>query len=101
MSWIRDGHNVKASYIGNIVTGTVTDSRVKYGGAVQYTVKLDNPIEIYGRIADHLLIDNDDLINDYTSKTKFVKNLMSGKIAEIEEDTPWCCNPASETFWSM
>ena len=33
--------------------------------------------------------------------TKVVKNLMSGKDVEIAEDTPWCCNPASETYWSM
>lgn len=30
-----------------------------------------------------------------------VKNLMSGKDVEIDADTPWCCNPASETYWSM
>lgn len=34
-------------------------------------------------------------------KTKVVKNLMSGKEVEIAEDTPWCCNPSSETYWSM
>jgi hypothetical protein len=32
---------------------------------------------------------------------KTVKNLMSGKDVEIDADTPWCCNPASETYWSM
>jgi hypothetical protein len=32
---------------------------------------------------------------------KTVKNLMTGKDVEIAEDTPWCCNPASETYWSM
>ena len=32
---------------------------------------------------------------------KTVKNLMTGKDIEIDADTPWCCNPASETFWSM
>ena len=32
---------------------------------------------------------------------KTVKNLMTGKDVQIAEDTPWCCNPASETFWSM
>jgi hypothetical protein len=37
----------------------------------------------------------------YPVKTKVVKNLMSGKEVEIAEDTPWCCNPASETYWSM
>jgi hypothetical protein len=34
-------------------------------------------------------------------KTMVVKNLMTGKPVEIEADTPWCCNPASETYWSM
>ena len=32
---------------------------------------------------------------------KLVKNLMSGEYIMIAEDTPWCCNPASETYWSM
>ena len=32
---------------------------------------------------------------------KVVKNLMTGKDVEIAEDTPWCCNPASESYWSM
>jgi hypothetical protein len=30
-----------------------------------------------------------------------VKNLMTGSNVEIDRDTPWCCNPASETYWSM
>jgi hypothetical protein len=30
-----------------------------------------------------------------------VKNLMTGKPVQIDRDTPWCCNPASETYWSM
>jgi len=30
-----------------------------------------------------------------------VKNLMTGKDVEIDYDTPWCCNPSSETYWSM
>ena len=32
---------------------------------------------------------------------KTVKNLMTGEDVEIASDTPWCCNPASETYWSM
>jgi hypothetical protein len=32
---------------------------------------------------------------------KTVKNLMTGKDVQIDRDTPWCCNPASETYWSM
>ena len=33
--------------------------------------------------------------------TKTVKSLITGQDVEIAEDTPWCCNPASETYWSM
>ena len=37
----------------------------------------------------------------YRSPKMTVKNLMSGAPVEIDADTPWCCNPASETYWSM
>jgi hypothetical protein len=37
----------------------------------------------------------------YVAPKITVTNLMSGKPVEIDADTPWCCNPASETFWSM
>jgi len=36
-----------------------------------------------------------------TFPKKTVKNLMTGKLIEIDADTPNCCNPASETYWSM
>ena len=32
---------------------------------------------------------------------KTVKNLMTGKDIQIASDTPHCCDPSSETFWSM
>lgn len=32
---------------------------------------------------------------------KVVRNLMTGKDIEIAEDTPHCCDPSSETYWSM
>ena len=34
-------------------------------------------------------------------KKRIVKNLMTGEDVEIDANTPWCCNPASETYWSM
>jgi hypothetical protein len=37
----------------------------------------------------------------FDEKFKTVKNLMTGKDVVIESNTPWCCNPASETYWSM
>lgn len=30
-----------------------------------------------------------------------VQSLMTGEDVQIDRDTPWCCNPASETYWSM
>ena len=33
--------------------------------------------------------------------TKTVRNLMTGKDIEIAENTPHCCDPSSETYWSM
>ena len=39
--------------------------------------------------------------NTYQAPKITVKNMMSGKDVEIDADTPWCCNPASETYWSM
>lgn len=38
---------------------------------------------------------------EYHSSTVTVKNLMTGRDVEIDRDTPWCCNPASESYWSM
>ena len=38
---------------------------------------------------------------EYYPSMKTVKNLMTGKDIQIDSDTPWCCNPASETYWSM
>ncbi len=34
-------------------------------------------------------------------KMKKVRNLMTGKEIEIADDTPLCCDPSSETYWSM
>jgi hypothetical protein len=37
----------------------------------------------------------------YRTPKMTVKNLMTGAPVEIDADTPWSCNPASETYWSM
>lgn len=34
-------------------------------------------------------------------KTTTVKSLMSGADVVQSVNTPWCCNPASETYWSI
>lgn len=38
---------------------------------------------------------------EYFPAMKTVKNLMTGKDIQIASDTPHCCDPSSETFWSM
>ena len=37
----------------------------------------------------------------YKAPKMTVKNLMTDAPVEIDADTPWCCNPASESYWSM
>ena len=37
----------------------------------------------------------------YPVGTKVVKNLMTGKDMVISEDTPYCCDPSQERYWSM
>ena len=38
---------------------------------------------------------------EFAPKFKTVNNLMSGKAIQIAADTPLCCDPSSETYWSM
>lgn len=37
----------------------------------------------------------------YDKLTKKVRNFMSGKEIEISINTPRCCDPSTETYWSM
>lgn len=37
---------------------------------------------------------------DVQERYATVRNLITGKDVQIEADTPWCCNPASESYWS-
>jgi hypothetical protein len=38
---------------------------------------------------------------EFHSSTITVKSFMTGEDVEIDRDTPWHCNPASEAYWSM
>ena len=38
---------------------------------------------------------------EYFPTMKTVTNLMSGKDVQIDRDTPHCCDPSSEPYWSM
>ena len=64
MGWIKDGEKITARYMGYNVTGTVESSRVKYGGEVQYTINLDQPVQLRWRSEPTLrvLIDRAEII---------------------------------------
>ena len=62
--WNREGQRVAGLYLkAYAVSGTVINSRVKYGGRVQHTVELDKPMEVFGRVADMLLLDEEDVFH--------------------------------------
>lgn len=53
---IADGGRIAAVWHGRAITGVVESSRVKYGGVLQYFVKLDAPIPPSGnRLYDDVL----------------------------------------------
>jgi hypothetical protein len=62
MSWQREGQKVQGVYLDQFpVSGIVKDSRVAYGGRVKHLVVLDEPIEVYGAIRDHVIFDETEL----------------------------------------
>ena len=67
MSWNKEGQRVIGRYLNAYtVSGVVTESRVRYGGTVQHTVKLDKPMTVFGRSAEVLLLDDGDLFDNPT-----------------------------------
>jgi hypothetical protein len=59
MGWNLEGMVIWARYMGEFdVCGRVESSRVKYGGEVQHTIVLAEPVEIYGQMRDRLLIEH-------------------------------------------
>jgi hypothetical protein len=63
MGWIKDGEQVAGKYFDQSFTGVVAESRVKYGGRVQYTVELDTPITLKWRDepVNRVLVEAEDL----------------------------------------
>lgn len=57
MQWNLEGKRINGMYLGLWpYSGTVTESRVKYGGEVQHTVKVDEPFKVYGAVRDVVLV---------------------------------------------
>jgi hypothetical protein len=64
MSWNREGQTVAGIYLNSYtVMGKVESSRVKYGGTVQHTVVLFQPIEVFGAVRDRVLLDEKDIMS--------------------------------------
>ena len=66
MRRFNDGESVTANYHDELVSGTVLSSRVRYGGMIQYTVKLDKPVQFRWRQAptDTVLINADKMVDE-------------------------------------
>jgi len=74
MKWDLTGERINGMYMGLWpYAGLVTESRVKYGGTVQHTVKLDQPIKAYGTVRDVVLVTD-----------KEVNRLLDQRDAEFE-----------------
>lgn len=57
MDWNLEGRRINGLYLGLFpYAGLVEESRVKYGGTVQHTVKVDEPFKVYGELRDRVLV---------------------------------------------
>lgn len=66
MGWNKDGSTIRAEYCGAEFDGIVLESRVKYGGQVQYKVKSD-PFWVHDlqQYREVVLIDENDVLVDF------------------------------------
>jgi hypothetical protein len=58
------GTAVCAMYMDKPYVGKVIDSRVKYGGRLQYWIMLEEPTLVAGRVeeTDDILVDHEDIL---------------------------------------
>ncbi len=65
MNWNLEGKRINGLYMGLFpYSGLVTESRVKYGGKVQHTVKVDEPFKVYGEVRNTVLVEDFNRILD-------------------------------------
>ena len=67
MGWNKDGSFVRAEYCGTTFDGVVLESRVKYGGTVQYRVQAGAPFYVDALKSEReiVLVDEDDVLVDF------------------------------------
>ena len=57
MNWNLEGLRINGLYMGLFpYSGLVLHSRVKFGGEVQHTVLIDEPIRVYGEDREMILV---------------------------------------------
>lgn len=56
MKWIMNGCRITGYYYNVPYSGIVEDTRVAYGGDIQYRVKLDDLITVFGDMRSIILI---------------------------------------------
>ncbi len=72
MQWNLEGKRINGMYLGLFpYTGTVESSRVKYGGSVQHTVKVDEPFKVYGEMRERILVEDFNRILEECRKDYF------------------------------
>jgi len=67
MGWIKDNNQVRALYLGRVeVQGRVTESRVRYGGKVCYTLQLNSPVMLPWRSepTDVVIVDEQEILEE-------------------------------------
>jgi len=64
-NWTLEGREVNFKYFGATGSGKVVDARVKYGGAVQYTVELNEGITLPWRSEPvyQVLVDDSEILS--------------------------------------
>lgn len=63
MNWNLEGLHVTGMYMGDFpCAGRVELSRVKYGGGIQHTVALDQPLSVYSHTRDRVLLDHENVV---------------------------------------
>jgi hypothetical protein len=78
------------------------DKRTKAGEKLIATAVFKDKTEAEMKaVVEAFELMNPEVRIEYYAAMMTVKNLMTGKDVQIPSDTPWCCNPASETYWSM
>ena len=67
MGWNKNGSTIRAEYCGVLFDGVVLESRVKYGGTVQYKVAASESIYLpfSDEPRDIVLVDENDVLMDF------------------------------------